>query len=606
MNQKTYFLRLIIIFSLFLAMFGLLVLNLWDQQVRTGEAHRDKISHQSIRKIRHPAGRGRIYSSDGTIVAGNRPSSSLVFHLAEMRQPGARKNTIKYILECAERAARRTGRTNRLTEEIINRHLNKKPAIPIIVLESLDMKEITSLKEMLPRIEGGEIITEPQRYYPDGKDFAHLVGYMGREDRTKAEDKDEYFYYDPDMKGQQGLEKRFDTTFDLGDLKLKGLRGTPGKSLVRVDYLGYVFDVISAPVASERGNDIVLTVDHRAQSIATELMEGKKGSFILLDARTGAVLALVSSPCFDPSIFIPEISPGEYARLRNDKDKPFVNRALTGTYMPGSVLKPLIGLAALKNGTSPDDIVNCEGAVRIGNSSIKCWIWKYGVHGEQTLPEAIKNSCNAYFITVGRKTGLDKILATLEAAGLGKKTGIPLPEQTGFLPSRKLKMELYNESWTEFDTALLSIGQGMILVTPIQAAVYAAALANGGKVLEPYVVKELRNKDRTLYRRGPSVVKSLLADDPNLLVIVKKGMFLAANDPKGTARKAKNNKITLFGKTGTAEVGKGVDRHNNTWYIGFGQKGENLYAFSVLVEEGLSGGSTCAPVVSEFFEKWIE
>ncbi len=597
--------RMIILSLIFILAYSFIVFKLWNEQVRYGETHRKRISRQSIRTIRLPAERGRIISSDSVLIADNSPCNSLVLHPAEARRPGARSNTVKQIMESAQKVAKVLGKECGLSLSDIESHLNKKPALPISIFDDLDLAEITAILEMCPPLEGMEIRIEPRRQYPDGTAAAHIIGYVRREDRADAEDRDDYFYYLPDFVGAMGLEKRFDKNFDLSENTLPGLSGLPGNSIVRVDHLGYVYEEIGETTLPQRGNDIVLTIDWRAQLIASRLLEGKVGALVMLDAENGDVLAMASSPSFDLADFVPKISSEKYSALSNDPLRPLLNRAILGTYMPGSIIKPLIGVSFLESGMSPESIVECDGASEVGNRAIRCWNWKTGGHGPLDLVHAIENSCNAYFIMLGRKEGLDNILKTLKSAGVGSKTNFPLPESKGLIPSRELKLSRLRERWTEFDTALLSIGQGMILVTPLQAALFTAAIANGGSLLEPRIVKELRDGKTLLFKEGAPRVRSAICTNPEDLIAIRKGMFLAVNSEKGTARKAKCDNIVLSGKTGTAEIGSGENKRHNTWFIGFGRHGEKTYAISILVEDGASGGATCAPLAKQFFDQYL-
>ncbi len=606
-KQTVFLTRLLIVVSAMLCLYSYIAVHLWFKQMRHGEEYRKKISQQSIRRIRIPAARGRIFSSDGKVLADNVPSYSVVLHPAEMRQPGRRKKTIAHILATAKRIAAAVGRKSTIREDMVVDHLNRRPALPMTLFSNLSIRELTAASEMMPPVKGMEIVTEPQRCYLDGEMVAHVLGFVVKEDPELAEDRDEYFapYYNSDYTGGGGIEKRFDKDFDMGEVELPGLRGAPGNSLVQVDYRGFIHSTLETPVAPKRGNDIVLTINWEAQRAADEAFEGKKGAVVVLDARTGAVLVMLSKPAYDPNLFIPRIKPSEWNSLNQDRNRPLVNRALCGEYMPGSIIKPLIALSSLENGYNPAEKLVCEGGVNVGNTPIRCWNYKTGGHDELDLVHAIEQSCNVFFIRRGRMLGMDSICRTLRNAGIGQGTGIPLPESRGLAPSREFKMKAYREKWTEYDTALLSIGQGIILVTPLQAALYAAAIANGGDLLQPYIVEELRDGGGVLYRREEPVVRNQISWDKALTAVVRSGMDMAVNGEKGTAKKSRNDRIRLCGKTGTAEVGPADKRTKNTWFIGFGEREGRLYSIAIVVEGGISGGTTSAPVAKALFEKWF-
>ncbi len=600
------FIRIALLGAFFSVFYAVLVVKLWDEQIRQGEDHRDKVSKQSIRCIRIPAIRGRIFSSDLHLLADNMPGYDIVFHPAEMRQPGKQMKTVNYIFESAQRLGVAIGRKPTLTKIGILQHINMRPALPVTIFRDLTTVEMANAVEVTPEIGGMEIKTIPKRYYPGEKTACHLIGYVGLEDPGSAEDRTDYSYYLPDWTGRDGIEKAYDKTVTCGPQPLRGLRGIPGNEIVRINNMGFVHETIGTPVPRQNGNDLVLTVNWRAQSIAEKLLAERVGAFVLLDASNGAVLAMVSSPGFNPQSFVPKIKADDWKNLVNDPQRPLFNRATFGEYTPGSIIKPVIAMAALENGFSPNEKIKCDGSMSIGNASINCWSWKNGGHGDVDMRYGLEQSCNVYFMAQGRKLGFEKIRDMMESAGFGRKTGLCLPERAGQLPSMEKKFESYGEKWTVYDNCLISIGQGIILLTPLQAALYVSAIANGGTLWKPYLLQEVRDTHgNTLFlQEKPELTGELDVKKENL-DIIREGMYLVINAEKGTAKKAANSRITLSGKTGTAEIGPKNNRKTNTWFIGFGRRDDKLYGFAVIVQEGVSGGSTCAPIVSKFFEEWL-
>lgn len=586
--------RFLIVGVLMALAYVMILFRLWEVQIKEGEAHRDNISKQSIRSIRDPGIRGRIFSADGKLLAGNKPSYNVVFHPSEMRKPGRRIRTINYILECSERIAKAIGKKQPLTEDVVQHHLNVRPGVEITVFNNLTQKELAIVSELIPPVNGMEIRAEPIRFYPECELGAHVIGYVGTEDPSKADDREDFFYYVPDPIGRNGAEKAFDNE----------LRGEPGTRLVRVNNVGYIYETLESTPAKP-GCDIVLSIDWKAQSIAERLMSGKNGAFIFLDAMTGEVLAMVSTPAYNPQDFVPYIPLKKWKSLNSDPLKPMINRATAGSYTPGSIIKPLIALALQENGVSPADTVTCDARTIIGNAVIKCWSWRSGGHGTVNMSEAIRSSCNDYFIEKGSRLGLDNIATMLESAGIGTPTGIQLPESEGLLPSREMKEKLYRTQWNLYDTGILSIGQGIILVTPIQAASYAAAIANGGKVMKPSIFKKIVPADGTEAIVYKPEIKSHLKASATSIALVRKGMHMAVNDQEGSSKLSRSDKIELSGKTGSAEVGPRNNRYVNTWFIAFGTAGGKTYALCIFVEKGMSGGRTCAPLASEFFNEYL-
>ncbi|OQA88905.1 MAG: Stage V sporulation protein D [Lentisphaerae bacterium ADurb.Bin242] len=586
-------LRIMVTAFVIMLMLAMILIKLWNVQVISGREYNEKASRQYARNIRVPAVRGCIYSSDGQLLAGNRPCFEVLFHLSEMNLAGTRKKSVEHILQEVGRAERVLSRASGVTEEAVLNHMKYFPGIPMAVFKDLNQAELAKIAEVSPAIPGLELSAEATRYYPYGSLGAHLIGYTGPRDPTTDENRSEYFYYLPDSAGRSGVEKAFD----------EDLRGKPGKKLVIVNHRGFVHEVVGEPTPAEPASDIELTMDTRLQALSEKLLSNLNGAIVLLDAGDGSVLAMASSPGYDLNNFVPRISSRRYRYLLNQAGHPFVNKAAQGVYMPGSVIKPLIAISYLENGFSPDDIVDCDGATPFGSTSrIKCWSWRSGGHGPVSLVKAIEVSCNDFFIESGMKLGVDRISATMASAGIGSKTGFLLPENDGLLPSRDQW-----KNWTPYDTALISIGQGKILVSPLQAASYAAAIANGGLLWKPRLVRETRNPSTGEKKIFPSELKGKLAASPRTLSLVREGMSKAVNEPEGSAKRARVEGLEVCGKTGTAEVGSGNNRHKNTWFIGFVKTSSGrTYAVAVLVLRGESGGGTSAPLAARLFEKLEE
>lgn len=585
--------------------FIILIVRLGYVQLSDNEQYNESIDTQSVRIIRIPAIRGQIKSADGIIIADSVPCYSIVFHLAEMRKYGQREKNVNFIYDLAKNIAVLLNRKMEITTENIIQQINLRPAIPMTVFSNLTEKELALASEISPPIPGMEISAIPKRYYKYGKLACHIIGYVSKDDPGEAPDKDKYSYYIPDIKGKSGLEKLLDTKTVSGN-EYNGLRGTAGSKLVRVNVKGYVHDDMGITDMPINGNNVELTLNWKAQQSAVKTLEGKKGAIVVLDANTGAVIAMASSPVFDSNIFSLGISQTEWKKLITNKSKPLINRALTGEFMPGSIIKPLVVLAALKSRISPDSTIYCTAeGVKIGNTHIKCWSSKYGGHGTEAMISAVKDSCNSYFVETGLKIGFDNLVDMYKHAGIGRKTGIELPERQGILPSKELKQKIEKTAWTNFDTGLISMGQGMVAITPIQAALYTAAIANGGTVWKPYLIKTVYNSNnKLLFETLPIQVDKLPVTEEELAV-VREGMYDAVYAPGGCGKKAKNNAIELYGKTGTAEVGPLEHRTKNTWFIGFGYHDSSAYSIAILVEGGEAGGMTNAPMAKTFFETWL-
>ncbi len=561
-------------------LFSILGLQLWNIQVLNWQDYEDRAHRQSVRKIRIPPLRGTILTSDGTALAANRVSWDVRFHPSEMRRPG-RKKMIAHILSEARRAADCIGRENPLTEKMIQRHLYTTPAAPLTVFRDLERHELLPLRELTPNIEGMEIAQTPVRIYPQQGLAAHLLGYTRQDDPSQAADRLEFNYYVPDQKGVMGIERLCDDV----------LRGKPGSELVMVNNLGFVSEQLSTPAPAQAGQNIVLTLDLKAQQIAEELLTGKTGSIVVIDAMTGAVKAMASSPSFTAADFK---SKDRYRMLSENPDLPFLNRSTMGEYMPGSVIKPLTGLAVLSAEIPAEECVPCTGRAKHGyNRGIACNN-RYG-HGDMDLFHALKKSCNVYFVENGVRVGIDALSLVYRSAGLGEKSGIEIAERKGFCPDGKTK-------WNEHETAYVAFGQGKILVTPLQVAVCYAAIANGGTLWKPYLIERIGKTENRSVKRG------MLAATQEQIDTVKTGMYKVVNEKGGSGVRAKLDKAVIYGKTGTADVETKTLPSKHVWFAGFAEHPvtKRPYSIAVLVERGESGGKAAAPLAGEFFDKWFE
>jgi penicillin-binding protein 2 len=597
--------RVLFIALLVASLYFVLLVKLWREQIRRAETHRWKISRQSVRRIRIPAPRGKILSSDLQVLADNLPSYDVYLYFEEMRQPQGRSKTVTYIENAILQIDAILNLKKKITAEEIIRHMNTRPGLPFKVAGDIEAHQMAQVFELSAKVKGLGIIPNGKRVYPQHDIGAHLIGYTRPEDPSQASDRKDFFYYLPDLRGVRGIEKQFDA-FPFADKPVRGLKGYPGFSLVQVDHRGFIHKTLIDEIIPLSGNNIVLTLDWRAQKIASELLKGRRGAFVLLNADSGAVLALVSSPSFDLQSLSPSITSKEYKKLRDDPENPLFDRAVMGEYTPGSIMKPLVALALLKNGIDPEEKVDCDGKTPIGNTSIRCSSWRSGGHGETNLREALERSCNDYFIEKGNVFEMENYRDIFASAGFGRLTRIGLPERRGKLPEREAKKHSTGFAWNKYDTSLLCIGQGYITITPLQAAVYAAALCNGGTLYQPFLLKEIRSSAGIVLSSSAPRVSGHLDASPEDLKIVQEGMFMVVNSPGGSGKLAATPAIVLSGKTGTAEVKSGGHKSLNTWFICFGEHKGTRYAAAILVEDGISGSRTCAPLARIFFTRYLK
>jgi penicillin-binding protein 2 len=596
--------RVLIIGLFLLFMYSVLIIKLWHEQIRKGYRHRHNISKQSIRRIRIPAPRGKILTSDLHVLADNKPSYDVYLYFEEMRQ-NRRSKTIIYIENSVLQIEAILNKNKKITNLDIRKHMNRRPGLPFKVASNIDTRQMSKIFELSSKVKGLGIIPHSRRVYPEKDVAAHVIGYTRPEDPKKASDRKDFFYYLSDLKGVRGVEKQFDI-LSSSDKTVRGLKGYPGFSLVQVDHRGFVHKTLIDEIKPLSGNNVVLTLNWRAQKIASDLFKGLRGAFVLLNADTGAVLAMVSAPSFDLQGFSPRLAKKTYDKLIQNPDRPLFDRVTLGEYTPGSIVKPLVAFSLLNYGVDPEERVNCDGKTMIAKARIRCSSWRRGGHGSLDMKGALEKSCNDYFIEKGKCLKMEDLRDIFKSAGFGRISKVGLSERKGRLPAREDKKRIAGFPWNQYDTSLLCMGQGYLSITPLQTAVYAAALSNGGTLYQPYLLKTVRNSEGTvLYSTSPKITGEL-DTNPVDLEIVKEGMHMVVNSRGGSGRLAENPLIDLYGKTGTAELKVRGKRHQNTWFICFGKHEGTNYAAAILIEDGISGGQSCAPLAKSFFMKYLK
>ena len=585
-------LRVRIIYALMAVAFFILSFALWRIQVNEGQEFEDDISRQSIRRVRIPGQRGRIYDRNGFCLADNSPSYCIAVYLEELRQSGPLSRTVDKVLSILEDVGAQIGRKPEITERDIRLHMRKRLPLPLIAWRGLNDEDMARWAECGADVEGIDLVVETTRVYPEGASAAHLLGYVGRSaPGNMTEDGAAYHYYMPELVGRSGLELHFD---DI-------LRGTAGGRLVRVDVSGYKHDDLGMR-DPHAGEDVELCLDRRIQRLAENSIRGRRGAAVVIDPNNGDILALASAPGFDPNDFVPSISSAKWAVLRDDPGKPMLNRAVAGEYTPASTFKPMVALAALASGKiDVNTTFNCPGHFKLGNSTFKCWY--HPGHGLLTVREALKHSCNVFFYKAALESGHEAIYHMAQALGLGSKTGVEVDyERAGLLPDGAWKRRVLKEGWRDGDTCNMSIGQGYISVTPIQMAVVVAALANKGHVFKPRLLKGTRDSNETVFSESEPLIINEMNWNPAHIHAVREGMHDVVMAPDGTGRRARVHGVDMAGKTGTAEYGrKGSGKHYG-WMIAFAPFDKPRYAAVIVIEEAVSGGSTTAPLMHNLMQ----
>lgn len=585
--------RLLVLGLAMLGLFGALVFRLWNLQVAQGMEYQRRLAKQSLRSVRLPGVRGRILDRNGERLADNRPSYCVSLYLEELRRPGSVQRTIDGVMDLLDRLAETMDRPRQMRPQDVRLHLNRRTPLPMVAWRDLDETAVARFMERASEFPGAELTVEPVRVYPQGASACHLLGYVGRAEAPAAEEGGEapekFHYYLPEMAGKSGAEKRLDGV----------LRANAGGKLeIQVDVAGFKFDEVSRR-APGKGSDVVLSVDERIQRAAEAALEGERGAVVVVDPRNGDVLALASSPGYDPNDFVPSVPAPVWSRLLKDEARPLYNRATGGEYAPGSTFKPVTLLAALHSGkVSADTRFSCPGYFSLGSARFRCW--QHWGHGSLDLQSAIRYSCNVYLFHAALAAGPEAVQDMARACGFGRKTEISLDfERQGLVPDHAWKRAARRDSWRDGDTCNLAIGQGALLVTPLQLAMYAATLANGGTLWQPRLVRQIVPADGPAQDIAPTRAPGGPAWEARHIRVVREGMRDAVNMPDGSGKRARLPHVTVAAKTGTAEYGiKGAGR-KMTWMVAFAPFEEPRYALALLVEDGVSGGTTAAPRVKQ-------
>ena len=592
--------RLLVLALLAVASLGLLASRLHTLQVRESGDYASSLVRQSVRRVLLPAPRGRIFDRNGVVLADNRPSYCIAVYVEELRKPGPWSNTVNAVEARLDEISAELSIPRQISRADIRRHISRRLPLPLLAWQDVDDRTLARFAEEFANNPGMDIYVQPERIYPNGSLASHVLGYVGRE---KPAETNELFHYNVlGMKGRAGIEASMDAV----------LAGTPGGKLITVDVSGYRHgESIARP--SRPGRDIHLTIDAGLQAKLEHLIGDRRGAAVAVDPRSGDILALASEPAFDPNALSPSVPPALWQTLMADKDRPLLNRAISGAYPPGSVFKPCVALAALEAGVSPNISYSCNGVFTLGNMHLRCSS-TYG-HGENlSLRYAIEQSCNPFFCSLGTHIGIEAIDAFAAKMGFGRRTGIPLGgEREGLLPTPEWKSRVRHDGWRAGDTANLAIGQGLLLATPLQIAMYAAALANGGELHRPRLVADdaaMQNAQCTMHnadidqlndatnkRFNGSTVQRSNATSDNAFRIVRGGMYDVVNAPRGTGRRAKVPGLKIAAKTGTAEYGSRANRRKHTWMIAFAPFDNPTIALAILIEDGDSGGRTVAPLI---------
>jgi len=553
----------------------------WYLQVVKGAEYALLAENNRLRRIPLPPTRGVVLDRSGEVLASTRPAMNLVLVREGLTDADAQLKRLEGVLG--------------IPYDVLKARLSAmrlRPTFePLVIKEDVHLAEIAKVearREWFPSVEVEETAL---RDYPDGPAVAHAVGYVGEVNDTQLAKIADGSLQQGDIVGKTGVEREYDEV----------LRGRRGWKLQTVNSLGRPFGLSQPGREPEDGRALRLTIDKQMQRKLVEALATEVGSGIFMNPKTGEVLALASTPGYDPNVFTAPVSRTTWTALISDPRHPLNDRAISSFYAPGSTFKVLMSVVGLETGAiTPQTTVDCPGSVMIYNRRFMCW--KKGGHGVVDVHRALVQSCNVFYYLLGKKVGIDAITKYAKMFGIGELSGIDIPgESRGNPPSAEWKQRIHKEPWYPGDTISVSIGQGLLAVTPVQMATMISAVANGGTLVRPHLARDATTEPTKLPVSAGTLalIRDALAD------VVE----------EGTATRAQLGPIHVAGKTGTAQVFKksvGVDadkqpkdERDHAWFIGYAPAENPEVAFAIVIEHGGHGGTTAAPVARQVLEVYF-
>ncbi len=574
------------------ALFAVLAMAFWYFQVVDYDKFREMAENNHQRTLSLRAPRGVIFDRDGQVLVENRDS----FVISLVREHS------RDLDRTVSRLARVVGIPEETVREAIRKHRGEPAYRPIPIVEDATLAQVAAVTARRLDSELPEVVVErvPTRRYPSDALAAHVFGYVSQ--ATEAQVRQDGLHAG-DLVGQTGFEHLYNRL----------LMGEDGARRVVVNSLGREIRTLEE-VPPTSGPRVELTIDRDVQHAAEDAFEkmGYAGAAVVLDPNDGAVLAYTSLPAYDPNAFAGGIDRATWNELNTDTLRPLQDRAIQGRYSPGSAFKMAVALAALEEGViTPDFTVNCTGGENFYGRVFKCW--KPGGHGRVNLRQAIEQSCDVYFYTVGKMVGVDAIHKWATRLGLGVRSGIDLPnEVTGLVPSTAWKKEKTGQKWYPGETISVAIGQGQVSVTPVSMAVYMATLANGGRRVTPHFLRAV--DDGKGWQKVPAPDQGSVEINPDALAAIRDGMWMVVN-AGGTGGNARVAGEDVVGKTGTSQVisneGKRalmgrttLDLRDNGWFVFFAPRDHPEIAGVVFAEHG-EHGSTAAIIAHHILETFF-
>ena len=577
--------RLAVASYFIVGMIGVLLIGFWKLQVIDADKYSTMAERNRVRYIPVIAPRGRMLDRDGRVLVDNRPSFSVLLLRDDLAQVEKHLAGISDGLGIP---------IDDLQDQLKNTK-NLPKFQPIVIKPDASQADIAFIESHRSDIPVLEMISVSRRRYLPGGFLAHTAGYVGEVSEQQIEASNGKFR-PGDFAGKTGLERQYN---DL-------LQGTDGMRRVVVNSIGQEKERLATQEAIS-GKQILLTIDYDLQEIAEQSLGRRPGAAVALDPRTGEVLAMVSHPALDANDFAVRISADDWKSLNEDPQHPLLNRAIQAQLAPGSVFKIITATAMLEDKNPPESFTTfCPGYATFYRRQFKCWVYGKSSHGVVGLHKAILESCDIFFYNVGMRLGIDRLSYYGSKLGLGRKTGIDLPEELpGLMPSVEWVERVFHRKWYAGETISVSTGQGAVITTPLQLAHTIGGIAMGGVFKQPHLLKDAASVGEERFPLSESTVEK-----------ITDAMYGVVNEEGGTARNVRLPGIDVAGKSGTAQVigyatrekfGKQKKFEDNAWFVGYAPRRNPEIVVCVLVQEsGKHGGEEAGPVVKEVIKAYYD
>ena len=577
--------RMNLLILFFLAFFFVLAVRIFFLQIVRGREYQQQARDNSINKEIREAPRGLMFDRNGMLLVDNRPSYSVVFN--RVREP------------VSDDALSTLSESLGLDPGTLKEKIGKRRAFTgeaILLKRNVPFRTVSMLEERKLDFPGVSVIAAPCRHYRHGSIGSHFFGYLGQVSETELEENlRDLGYREGDLTGRTGLEKTYESY----------LRGENGHRYVRVNAVGQMIGIISDPESNlpVPGDNLHLAVDFEIQELCNALLTGRVGAIVVMDPADGGILAMVSKPEFDPNRFSVGIDSGTWRELNDDPERPLFNRAIQSHYPPGSTYKLVTAIAGLeeKKISIFTTLDPCWGGYQFGRRYFRCW--KPAGHGTCNIRRAIIESCNVFFYQLALMMDADILAYYSRKVGFGRKTEVDIPgEGSGLVPDIDWYNRRYGRGkWTRGILLNLGIGQGEILVTPLQMACFYAGLVNGGTLVQPHFLQRIESP------RDGAVIHEFESQNEHFVIsrgteeILRKAMIGVVHDEDGTARAARVDDVTVGGKTGTAQYPHGED---HAWFVAIAPMEDPQIVISIIVENAGHGGAKAAPLAGEIIRFW--